>query len=161
MHSSTCWPPVEPAPFVESVLFFSTRKKLGSVPSVPIFNFFNLHLHFFFKLLCQRSSDLRCVGSFLDLQFYSLIYLPVTVQTPCSFYHYPPDVLSLFSLSWFFCYSKWIWELLFLTLWRIELEFWIPDLSMTFNMKRCWILSNAFSASNEMFMWSFPLSLFM
>ena len=23
-----------------------------------------------------------------------------------------------------FCYSKWIWELLFPTLWRIELEFW-------------------------------------
>ena len=29
-----------------------------------------------------------------------------------------------FSLTWVFCYSKWIWELFFLTLWRTELEFW-------------------------------------
>jgi hypothetical protein len=25
---------------------------------------------------------------------------------------------------WSFCYSRWIWNLLFLTLWRIELELW-------------------------------------
>jgi hypothetical protein len=31
----------------------------------------------------------------------------------------------------------------------------IPDLSKTFIMKGCWILSNAFSASNEMFIWFF------
>jgi hypothetical protein len=29
----------------------------------------------------------------------------------------------------------------------------IPDLSMTFIMKGCWILSNAFSASNGMTLW--------
>ena len=30
---------------------------------------------------------------------------------------------------------------------------WVPDLSKTFNMKGCCILSKAFSASNEMIMW--------
>jgi hypothetical protein len=34
----------------------------------------------------SRSSDHRCVGSFLGLQFCS-IDLPVTVPVPCSFYH--------------------------------------------------------------------------
>jgi hypothetical protein len=29
----------------------------------------------------------------------------------------------------------------------------IPDLSKTFIMKGCWILSNAFSASKEIIMW--------
>ena len=38
---------------------------------------------------------------------------------------------------------------------------YIPDLSKTFNMKGYWILSNAFSASNEMMMRDFPFSLFM
>ena len=32
---------------------------------------------------------------------------------------------------------------------------WIPDLSKIFNMKGCWILSNAFSACNEMIMFFF------
>jgi hypothetical protein len=31
----------------------------------------------------------------------------------------------------------------------------VPNLSKTFNMKGCWILSKAFSTSNEMIMWSF------
>jgi hypothetical protein len=68
-----------------------------------------------------------------------LIYLPVTIQIPCSFNQYC-SVVQLevwdadFSrgsfivenstlLSWIFNYSRWIWELLFLMLWRIELEF--------------------------------------
>jgi hypothetical protein len=34
-------------------------------------------------------------------------------------------------------------------------EPWIPDLSNIFNMKECYILSNDFSASNEMIMWVF------
>jgi hypothetical protein len=33
-------------------------------------------------------------------------------------------LLRLVSTILGFCYSKWIWGLLFLTLWRIELEFW-------------------------------------
>ena len=33
-------------------------------------------------------------------------------------------LLRIVFLSWVFCYSKWIWELLFLFLWRIELQFW-------------------------------------
>ena len=37
---------------------------------------------------------------------------------------------------------------------------WISDLSKTFIMKGCWILSNAFSASNKMIMWFLSLSLF-
>jgi hypothetical protein len=36
----------------------------------------------------------------------------------------------------------------------------IPDLSKTFIMNGCWILSNAFSASNEMIMWFLSLCLF-
>jgi len=40
----------------------------------------------FYKFLCQRSSDHRCVGSFLSLQFYPLIYLPFSVPISCSFY---------------------------------------------------------------------------
>ena len=38
------------------------------------------------------------------------------------------------------------------------LEF--PDLSKTFIMNGCWILSNAFSTSNKMIMWFLSLSLF-
>ena len=36
----------------------------------------------------------------------------------------------------------------------------IPDLSKTFIMNGSWILSNAFSACNEMIMWFLSLSLF-
>jgi hypothetical protein len=32
--------------------------------------------------------------------------------------------LRIVSISYVFCYSRWIFKLLFLTLWRIELEFW-------------------------------------
>jgi hypothetical protein len=74
-------------------------------------------------LLCQRSSDHRCVGSFLSLQFYSFD-LPACLCT-MQFYHYY-SVIQLevrdgysprsfffncweyFLLYWIFCYSKWI-----------------------------------------------------
>ena len=36
----------------------------------------------------------------------------------------------------------------------------IPDLSNTFLMNGCWILSNGFSASNKIMMWFLSLSLF-
>ena len=69
---------------------------------------------------------------------------------PCSFYHfcsvalpevrdtdsnrspflienslsYPVFVVVVVAVVFVFCYSRWNWELLFLTLWRIELGFW-------------------------------------
>jgi len=49
LHSSTGWPPVEPAPFAENALF-----SIG-----------------WFWLLSQKSSDHKCMGSFLHLHFYS------------------------------------------------------------------------------------------
>jgi len=41
-----------------------------------------------FSSFCQRSDDYRCVGSFWVFNSIPLIYLPVSVPTPCSFYHY-------------------------------------------------------------------------
>jgi hypothetical protein len=72
-----------------------------------------------------------------------LIYPSVSVPIPCGFCHYCSVVqlevrdgdsqgllLLLFYcwelvlLSWDLCYARWIWELVFLCLWRIQLEFW-------------------------------------
>ena len=36
---------------------------------------------------------------------------------------------------------------------------YITDLSKNLNMKGCWVLSKAFSASNDMIMWVFSFSL--
>ena len=90
--------------------------------------------------------DLVTIGAWVHFWVFNsipLIYLTVSVPIPYSFYHYCPvtialrsgtvicpDVLLLLRIVFailgffFFCYSKWIWELLFLTPWRIELEFW-------------------------------------
>ena len=43
-------------------------------------------------------------------------------------------------------------SLLYIAFIMFKYETWIPVLSRTFNMKGCWILSNAFSASSEMTM---------
>ena len=69
-----------------------------------------------------------------------LICLSVIVPVPCSFYHNCSIVQlevregdskrssfiveNSFGYPGFPCYPKWICKLLFLTLWRIELEFW-------------------------------------
>ena len=46
-------------------------------------------------------------------------------------------------------------SLLNITLTMFRYGPWVPVLSKTFSMKQCWILSNAFSACNEMTMWVF------
>jgi hypothetical protein len=51
--------------------------------------------------------------------------------------------------------------LLYLTFMMFRYVPWIPYLSMNFNMKWFYILSNAFSASNEMIMWVFFLWVFL
>jgi len=52
-----------------------------------------------FWLLCQKSSDHRCVGSFLGINSIPLVYLPVSVTIPCSFYHYCSVILLVFRNS--------------------------------------------------------------
>jgi hypothetical protein len=59
LHSSTCGPPVEPAPFAENGVFLTLDG---------------------FSLLCQRLSEHRCVGLFMGLQFY-FIDLPTCLCT--------------------------------------------------------------------------------
>jgi len=72
-----------------------------------------------------------------------LINMSVSVSIPCSFYHYCSVILldvrdgdssshsfivkNCFCYSgffFFFCLSRWIWEVLFPCLWRIVLGFW-------------------------------------
>ena len=88
----------------------------------------------------SKSSDHRCVGSFLGFQFYSVDLLAChctnTMQvltlflcsTACGLGYWFLQKFfycwEQFLLSWVFWYSRWIWEFLFLALWRIELGFW-------------------------------------
>jgi hypothetical protein len=94
-----------------------------------------LFFHWMVLAHCQRPGEFVYVGSLLGLQFYS-IDLPASVCTNnmqsfkslllCSTtwgqgWWFPPQSFycwEYFLLSWVFAYSKWIWKLLFLSLWR-------------------------------------------
>ena len=56
----------------------------------------------------------------------------------------------------------WCWLLVWciLLLFCLGMVYKFLNSPKLFNKKECWILSNAFSASNEMIMWLFSLSLF-
>ena len=97
--------------------------------------------HKWFWSLYQRSSSHRCVGSFLGLQFFSIdlstchyintmqfLWLLLCSSALGQRWWFPLrssfTVESSFSYPGFFCYGRWICKLLFLALWRIQLEFW-------------------------------------
>ena len=122
-------------------LSFVQRDKIGSI---WILLHLDCQLEFvenfvFFPLcdltLCQRSSDHRYVGLFLGLQFYS-IGLPVCHSLllcsiewgqgwgfPQKFWHIKLRIF--FAILFFFVlHSRWSWELIFPSLWRVVFEFW-------------------------------------
>ena len=65
-----------------------------------------------------------CLSLYQYLQFLSQLLCSTAWGQGCWFPQKFFYCWEQFLLSWVFGYSNWIWELLFLTLWKNELEFW-------------------------------------
>jgi len=77
LHSSTCWPPVEPAPFAENAIFFQLDG---------------------FGIFVKNQVTIGVWVNFCAFYSIPLVYLSVSVPIPCSFYHYCFVILLEFKI---------------------------------------------------------------